>query len=598
MAKDTSIEKDPLTRKKSKSVGPLRGLAPYLLPYKIMITLALTALLVTAGLSLILPIAVRRVVDGFSAGTTEQMDQYFSAAIAVAALLAIGTGLRYYFVTRLGERVVADIRIAVYNKTIGMSPAFFDRLLTGEVLSRITTDTTLILSVIGSSVSVALRNILILLGGLVLMFFTSAKLTGAVLLIVPLVLAPILVLGRRVRSLSRESQDKIAESSGSASETLLASQTIQAFTHEAISRARFGTLTEQAFIAARQRIGARAWMTVIVIFLIFSGIVGVLWLGARDVRNGVVSPGALVQFLIYAILVAGAVAALSEVWSELQRAAGATERLVELLMLEDPVKDPPASRALSLPVKGRITFDGVTFSYPSRPNIATLDGFDLEIRAGETIALVGPSGAGKTTVFQMLLRFFDPNVGSVMIDGTDISMMRREGFRKHIAYVPQDPVVFATSAIENIRFGRPDASVSEVVAAAKAAAADNFLTELPNGYDSYVGERGVMLSGGQKQRIAIARAILRNSPILLLDEATSALDSESEQLVQGAFDTLTQDRTTLVVAHRLATVKQADRIIVLDRGKVVSQGTHEALVAEGGLYARLAKLQFAEGLRD
>ena len=598
MAKDTSIEKDPLTRKKSKSVGPLRGLAQYLLPYKIMITLALTALLVTAGLSLILPIAVRRVVDGFSAGTTEQMDQYFSAAIAVAALLAIGTGLRYYFVTRLGERVVADIRIAVYNKTIGMSPAFFDRLLTGEVLSRITTDTTLILSVIGSSVSVALRNILILLGGLVLMFFTSAKLTGAVLLIVPLVLAPILVLGRRVRSLSRESQDKIAESSGSASETLLASQTIQAFTHEAISRARFGTLTEQAFIAARQRIGARAWMTVIVIFLIFSGIVGVLWLGARDVRNEVVSPGALVQFLIYAILVAGAVAALSEVWSELQRAAGATERLVELLMLEDPVKDPPVSRALPLPVKGRITFDGVTFSYPSRPNVATLDGFDLEIRAGETIALVGPSGAGKTTVFQMLLRFFDPNVGSVMIDGTDISMMRREGFRKHIAYVPQDPVVFATSAIENIRFGRPDASVSEVVAAAKAAAADNFLTELPNGYDSYVGERGVMLSGGQKQRIAIARAILRNSPILLLDEATSALDSESEQLVQGAFDTLTQDRTTLVVAHRLATVKQADRIIVLDRGKVVSQGTHEALVAEGGLYARLAKLQFAEGLTD
>ena len=598
MAKDTSIEKDPLTRKKSKSVGPLRGLAPYLLPYKIMIALALTALLVTAGLSLILPIAVRRVVDGFSAGTTEQMDQYFSAAIAVAALLAIGTGLRYYFVTRLGERVVADIRIAVYNKTIGMSPAFFDRLLTGEVLSRITTDTTLILSVIGSSVSVALRNILILLGGLVLMFFTSAKLTGAVLLIVPLVLAPILVLGRRVRSLSRESQDKIAESSGSASETLLASQTIQAFTHEAISRARFGTLTEQAFIAARQRIGARAWMTVIVIFLIFSGIVGVLWLGARDVRNEVVSPGALVQFLIYAILVAGAVAALSEVWSELQRAAGATERLVDLLMLEDPVKDPPVSRALPLPVRGRITFDGVTFSYPSRPNVATLDGFDLEIRAGETVALVGPSGAGKTTVFQMLLRFFDPNVGRVMIDGTNISMMRREEFRKHIAYVPQDPVVFATSAMENIRFGRPDASVSEVVAAAKAAAADNFLTGLPDGYDSYVGERGVMLSGGQKQRIAIARAILRNSPILLLDEATSALDSESEQLVQGAFDTLTQDRTTLVVAHRLATVKQADRIIVLDRGKVVSQGTHEALVAEGGLYARLAKLQFAEGLRD
>lgn len=598
MAQDNGIEADFLMRAKSGTVGPLRGLAPYLFPYKIMIALALTALLVTAGLSLVLPIAVRRVVDGFSSGTTEQMDQYFGAAIAVAALLAVGTGLRYYFVTRLGERVVADIRMAVYNKMIGMSPAFFDRLMTGEVLSRITTDTTLILSVIGSSVSVALRNAMILLGGLALMFFTSAKLTAAVLLIAPLVLVPILVLGRRVRSLSRENQDKIAKSSGNASEYLLASQTVQSFTYEAISRARFGTLTEQAFVAARKRVGARALMTVIVIFLIFTGIVGVLWLGARDVRNEVISPGALVQFLIYAILVAGAVAALSEIWSELQRAAGATERLVELLTSKDPVEDVKDALSMRVPVRGSIAFEAVTFFYPSRLNVAALDSFDLNIKAGETIALVGPSGAGKTTVFQLILRFFDPNSGRVMIDGSNIAAMKREEFRQHIAYVPQDPVIFATSAIENIRMGRPDATDLEVIAAAKAAAADEFLTALPEGYDSFVGERGVMLSGGQKQRIAIARAILRDAPILLLDEATSALDAESEHLVQEAFDALSRNRTTLVVAHRLATVKQADRIIVIDGGRVVAQGTHDTLVAEGGLYARLAQLQFTDGFSD
>ena len=598
MAQDNGIEADYLMRKKSKTVGSLRGLAPYLFPYKTMIALALTALLVTAGLSLVLPIAVRRIVDGFSAGTTEQMDQYFGAAIGVAALLALGTGLRYYLVTRLGERVVADIRMAVYNKMIGMSPAFFDRLMTGEVLSRITTDTTLILSVIGSSVSVALRNTMILLGGLALMFFTSAKLTSAVLLIAPLVLVPILVLGRRVRSLSRENQDKIAKSSGNASESLLASQTVQSFTYEAISRARFGTLTEEAFAAARKRVGARALMTVIVIFLIFTGIVGVLWLGARDVRNEVISPGVLVQFLIYAILVAGAVAALSEIWSELQRAAGATERLVELLIAKDPVEDVQDAVALRVPVRGSITFESVTFFYPSRLNMAALDSFDLDIKAGETIALVGPSGAGKTTVFQLLLRFFDPDSGSVMIDGANIAAMKREEFRQHIAYVPQDPVIFATSAIENIRMGRPDASDLEVIAAAKAAAADEFLTALPDGYDSFVGERGLMLSGGHKQRIAIARAILRDAPVLLLDEATSALDAESERLVQEAFDALSRNRTTLVVAHRLATVKQADRIIVIDGGKVVAQGTHDTLVADGGLYARLAQLQFTDGSTD
>ncbi|GGA10055.1 ABC transporter transmembrane domain-containing protein [Neptunicoccus cionae] len=598
MAQDQGITADPQSREKSKTVGPLNGLAPFLRPYRLMIALAGLSLVVTATLSLLLPLAVRRVVDGFSSGSTQLMDQYFGAAIGIAGLLAVGTGFRYYFVTRLGERVVADIRKAVYTKMIGMSPAFFDKVMTGEVLSRITTDTTLIQSVIGSSVSVALRNVLIFFGGLILMMFTSAKLTGAVLLLVPFVLVPILVLGRRVRRLSRENQNKIAESSGNASETLLAATTVQAFTHEARSRARFDTLTEEAFDAARQRIGARALTTVIVIFLIFTGIVGVLWMGARDVRADVMSTGALVQFVIYAVLVAGSVAALSEIWSELQRAAGATERLVELLHAEDPVQDREDAAQMPDAIKGAVAFDEVTFRYPARPKAPALDGFSLHVKAGETVALVGPSGAGKSTVFQLLLRFFDPDTGRVTLDGMDISSLRRDAFRHHLAYVPQDPVIFATSAMENIRFGRPNASDAEVIAAAKAAAADGFLNALPEGYDSFVGERGVMLSGGQKQRIAIARAILRDAPVLLLDEATSALDAESEQAVQQAVDRLSADRTTLIVAHRLATVKRADRIIVLDGGKVVAQGTHDALVAEGGLYARLARLQFTAGMDD
>jgi ATP-binding cassette subfamily B protein len=596
MAQEQGIVADPRSREKSKTVGPLRALAPFLSPYRVMIVLAGLALVVTASLSLILPLAVRRVVDGFSSGTTELMDQYFGAAVGIAALLAVGTGFRYYFVTRLGERVVADIRMVVYNKMIGMSPAFFDKIMTGEVLSRITTDTTLILSVIGSSVSIALRNVLIFFGGMVLMLFTSAKLTAVVMLIVPLVIVPILVLGRRVRRLSRENQDKIGQSSGNASETLLAAQTVQAFTHETISRGQFGTLTNQAFEAARQRIGARAIMTVIVIFLIFTGVVGVLWLGARDVRADVMSTGALVQFVIYAILVAGSVAALSEIWSELQRAAGATERLVELINAEDMVQDPVEPLQLAVPVKGAVGFHGVTFRYPSRPKVAALDGFDLHLKPGETVALVGPSGAGKSTVFQLLLRFFDPTEGRITIDGMDLATLNRDDFRAHLAYVPQDPVIFATSAMDNIRFGRPDASDADVVEAAKAAAAHDFLRALPDGYHSFVGERGVMLSGGQKQRIAIARAILRDAPVLLLDEATSALDAESERAVQMAVDRLSANRTTLIVAHRLATVKRADRIVVLDGGRIVAQGTHDALVADGGLYARLARLQFTDGL--
>lgn len=589
---DTSAVED---RPKSKRVGALRGLVPFLRPYRALLGLALLALVLTASVSLILPLAVRRVVDGFNDANAALLDQYFAAALVIAALLAVGTGLRYYLVTRLGERVVADIRRALFDRVLGMSPAFFERILTGEVLSRITTDTTLILSVIGSSVSVALRNVLILAGGLVLLFLTSAKLTGLVLLIVPAIIVPIVVLGRRLRVLSRENQDWIAASSGSASEALSSVQTVQAFTHEGATRSQFAEVTEKSFSSAKSRIKTRAVMTVIVIFLTFAGIVGVLWVGARDVRADTMSVGALIQFVIYAVMVAGAVGALSEIWGELQRAAGATERLVELLGTEDTVQDPARPVALPRPVRGEIAFSDVSFRYPARPETSALNGVSLHVRPGETVALVGPSGAGKTTILQLLMRFYDPQAGRITLDGIDLPDMARADFRQAIALVPQDPVIFATSARENIRFGRLDATDAEVEAAAKAAAAHDFLTALPQGYDSYLGERGVMLSGGQKQRVAIARAILRDAPILLLDEATSALDAESERLVQAAVEKLAEGRTTLVVAHRLATVKRADRIVVFDQGRIVAQGTHDQLVAEDGLYARLARLQFTDG---
>ncbi len=583
-------------REKSKDFGALKALWPFMRPYRALMLAALAALVTTAVISLILPLAVRRVVDNFNVKDPFTLDLYFMAALGIAGLLAVGTGLRYLLVTRLGERVVADIRKAVFDRVIGLSPAFYERVMTGEVLSRITTDTTLIQSVIGSSVSIALRNVLIFIGGLVLMLFTSAKLTSLVLLIVPAVVVPILVLGRRLRTLSRENQDWIAASSGNASEALLSVQTVQAFTHEHASRAQFSDVTEESYVVARKRVNTRAVMTMIVIFLVFTGIVGVLWIGARDVRNDIMSAGTLIQFVIYSVMVAGAVAALSEIWSELQRAAGATERLVELLTAKDAVLDPDAPDVLTRPVKGEIAFENVQFAYPARPEIQALDGVSLSIAPGETVAFVGPSGAGKTTIIQLLLRFYDPQSGAIRLDGKDISALAREDFRQEIALVPQDPVIFATSARENIRFGRPDATDAEVEAAARAAAAHDFISALPEGYDAQVGERGVMLSGGQKQRIAIARAILRDAPILLLDEATSALDAESERAVQQAVDDLSQGRTTLIVAHRLATVKKADRIIVLDQGRIVAQGPHDALVAEGGLYARLARLQFTDGL--
>ena len=585
-------------REKSRELGALRALLPFLAPYRGLMIAAILALVLTAMISLTLPLAVRRVIDNFGTGEAELLDQYFVAALIIAALLAVGTGLRYALVTRFGERVVADIRKAVFDRVISMSPAFYENLMTGEVLSRITTDTTLILSVIGSSVSIALRNMLIVTGGLVLMLFTSAKLTAMVLLIVPAVIVPILVLGRRLRVLSRENQDWIAASSGNASESLGAVQTVQAFTNEAASQSQFAQMTEASYDAAQRRIKTRALMTIIVIFLVFAGVVGVLWMGARDVRADQMTPGALVQFVIYAVMVAGGGAALSEIWGELQRAAGATERLVELLRTEDTVQDPAAAIALPSPVAGRIAFEDVHFRYPARPDVQALDGINLSINPGETVAFVGPSGAGKTTIIQLILRFYDPASGRITLDGVDLRDVSRAAFRRSVALVPQDPVIFAASARENIRFGRPDATDAEIDAAADAAAAHGFISALPDGYDSYLGERGVMLSGGQKQRIAIARAILRDAPVLLLDEATSALDAESERAVQAAVDRLSADRTTLIVAHRLATVKKADRIVVLEAGRIVDMGTHDELVTKGGLYARLARLQFTDGRAD
>ncbi len=582
-------------REKSKEIGALKALWPFMKPYRGMIALAGAALFLTAMVSLVLPLAVRRVIDNFETADVALLDGYFGAAIGIAVLLAVGTALRYYFVTRLGERVVADIRVAVFNRMIGMSPVFYERIMTGEVLSRITTDTTLILSVIGSSVSVALRNVVILIGGIALMLFTSAKMSLMVLWPIPVIVFPIIILGRRVRRLGKENQDWIAQSSGEASEQLLSAQTVQAFTHESPSRANFQNVTEKSFEVALRRIATRAILTAIVIFIVFSAVVGFLWIGASDVREGVITAGELAQFMIYTIMVAGSVGALTEIWSELQRAAGATERLVELLNSDDPIKDPPQQADWPKVRKGEIMFSDVTFSYPARPDAAALDQVSFTVEPGETVALVGPSGAGKTTIIQLFLRFYDPTSGKVSFDGIDLRHLARADFRRHVALVPQDPVIFAASARDNIRYGRPDATDADVEAAARAAAAHDFLVALPEGYDSYVGERGVMLSGGQKQRIAIARAILRDAPVLLLDEATSALDAESERAVQGAVDVLSKDRTTLIVAHRLATVKKADRIIVFEDGKIAAQGTHDALVAEGGLYARLAKLQFTEG---
>jgi len=584
---------------KKGSLAALKGLAPFLKPYRNRFIVAGIALVVAAGSTLAIPYAFKQMIDlgfGSHAGihSAQHVNNVFLALFAVATVLALATAARFYSVSWLGERVTADIRSAVYSHVVQQSPEFFETTQTGEVLSRITTDTTLIQSVVGTSISMVLRNVLLFLGGLGMLFVTSPKLSSIIIGLLVLTVLPIVMFGRRVRKLSRDSQDRIADASAVAGEILNAMPTVQAFTHEHIEAKRFGVSIEGAFTTAMRRIQARAFLTMLAIVLVFGAIVFVLWLGAHAVLEGTMTGGDLGQFILYASIVAGAIGALSEVMGEAQRAAGATERLLELLSVKSEIQNP--AHALPLPARAAngaaLSLSEVTFCYPSRPDTAALFQLNLDIQPGETVAVVGPSGAGKTTLFQMLLRFYDPQLGIIRLDGVDIKQLDLHTLRDAIGIVPQDTVIFSADAMENIRYGRADATDQEVIAAARMAAAHEFIERLPNGYKSFLGERGVRLSGGQRQRIAIARALLKNPPLLLLDEATSALDAESERLVQGALEVAMEGRTTIIIAHRLSTVQRADRIIVMEDGKIVETGTHQSLVQLGGIYANLAALQF------
>ena len=580
-------------RAPSRDLAPLRALWPFLAPYKGMIAAAGVALLLAASAVLMLPLAVRGVIDhGFSAADADWVGRYFLALIAVAGFLGVASATRFYLVSWLGERVIADVREKTFRHVLSLSPSFFENTRTGEVLSRLTADTTLIQIVIGSSASFALRSLVMATGSFIMMAVTSPKLTALAFVGVPLVLVPIIAFGRRVRRLSRVSQDRIADISAFASETINAVQTVQAFTHEEVDRTRFREAVEDSFDTAITRNRMRAGMTAFVIFLVGAAVVGVLWAGASDVLAGQMSGGELGQFLLYAVLLASSVGALSELWGDIQRAAGAAERLIEILSTEPAIKAPAVPHAPPSPARGAVRFDNVGFSYPSRPDSHALHGFSLEVKPGEAIALVGPSGAGKSTVFQLLLRFYDPQEGRILFDDVGIAEMDPRDLRAHIALVSQDPAIFSGTLSDNIRYGRPEASEADIRRAAIAAAADEFITCLPGGYDALLGERGLTLSGGQRQRIAIARAILRDAPLLLLDEATSALDAENERLVQQGLANLMAGRTTIVIAHRFATIQRLKRIVVMDQGKIVGEGSHAELVQRGGLYARLAALQF------
>jgi ATP-binding cassette subfamily B protein len=588
---DTVVE--PQVPPSRAKLRPLLALAPYVARYRGRALLALVSLTVAAVTTLVVPVAARRMIDfGFSPEGIAMINNYFSVMIAVVVVLALASAARYYLVMTIGERIVADLRRDVFQHLTALSPSFFDTSRSGELVSRLTADTTQIKSAVGASVSIALRNLVLFLGAAAMMVVSSPKLSGFVLAAIPLIVIPLVAFGRWVRRLSRNAQDTLAEASAYAGELVGSIRTVQAYTNEQLANARFGKEVEQAYDAARGSTRARAVLTAIIIFIVFSSVVGILWVGSHDVLTGSLTPGRLGQFVLYAAFAASSLGQLSEVWGEISAASGAAERLFEILNVKSAVVAPAVPRALPQPARGDVVFDNVSFAYPTRPEILSAAGVSLSVKAGEKVAIVGPSGAGKSTLFHLLLRFYDPKGGAISVDGVPIRDADPRELRKRIALVPQDSVVFATTARENIRFGRPDATDAEVEHAASLAHATEFIRRLPDGFEAQLGERGVTLSGGQRQRIAIARAILRDAPLLLLDEATSALDAESETLVQTALEELMKHRTTLVIAHRLATVLSCDRILVMDHGRIVEQGTHASLVAANGLYARLARLQF------
>jgi len=590
---DTDAAAAAPKRESRARLRPLLALLPYIARYRGRALAALVALVIAAVTTLVVPIAVRRMIDfGFSPEGVAMINSYFSVMLAVVAVLAGASAMRYYMVTTLGERIVADLRGDVFSHLTSLSPAFFDSARSGELISRLTADTTQIKAAVGSSVSVALRNLVLFLGAASMMVITSPRLSGFVLAAIPLIVLPLVAFGRWVRRLSRTAQDTLADATAYASELIGAIRTVQAFTNERLASRRFSAEVEQAYEAARGSSRARAVLTAVIIFIVFASVVVILWVGSHDVLVGDMTAGRLGQFVLYAAFAAAGLGQLSEVWGEISAASGAAERLFEILNVKPAIVAPPVVRVLPVPARGDVTFDNVRFAYPARPGANVVDGISFAVRAGEKVAIVGPSGAGKSTLFHLLLRFYDPAGGEISFDGVPIRNADPREVRSRIALVPQDSVVFASSARDNIRFGRPDASDADVERAADLAHASEFIRRLPQGFDSQLGERGVKLSGGQRQRIAIARAILRDAPLLLLDEATSSLDAESETLVQTALEELMSHRTTLVIAHRLATVLSCDRILVVDQGRIVEQGTHASLVAANGLYARLARLQF------